>query len=136
VSSTRHLELTKSAYAAALHGSYEDFLALLADEILIILPESLPHGGRYEGKEGARRLRAKLLGAWREFDVKVLEYLTGVDSVIGVIHLRGVLSSSAKAVDMRIAEYWRFRGDKVIELRAYYFDTHAVARLVARTAEI
>lgn len=126
--SADHLELTKKAYAAALHGSYEDFLSLLAEEVRIFLPESLPHGGSYYGKEGARQLRAKLMNAWRQFDVTVLEYLTGAETVVGIIYLQGVLSSSAKAVDMRIAEYWRFRGEKVIELRAYYFDTHAVAQ--------
>jgi|SRR5579862_6440377 len=132
--STNRLEVTKKAYAAALHGRYEDFIALLADNIRIMLPESLPHGGTYLGKEGARQLRAKLIDAWRTFDVAVLEYLTGVDSVVGIIHLKGVLNSTAAAVETRIAEYWRFSGEQVIELTAYYFDTHAVAQLVARKA--
>jgi uncharacterized protein len=134
--STNHLEFTKKAYAAALHGSYEDFLALLADNIRIVLPESLPHGGTYHGKEGARQLRARLISAWRVFDVSVVEYLSGVDSVVGIIHLKGVLSSNANTVDMRIAEYWRFSGQLVIELTAYYFDTHAVTQLIARKAAL
>ena len=131
---TNHLGLTKKAYAAALHGSYEDFLALLAHDVRIVLPESLPHGGTYHGKEGARQLRAKLISAWQVFDVSVLEYLTGVDSVVGIIHLKGVLSSAETAVDMRIAEYWRFSGQEVVELTAYYFDTHAVTQLIAHNA--
>jgi uncharacterized protein len=124
-----YLALTQQAYAAALGGSYEDFLALLDDEVLIRLPQSLPHGGTYHGKEGALALRGRLLTAWNAFEVEVLEYLTGSDSVIALIRLRGTLSATGGAVDMRIAEYWRYRAGKVIELSAYYFDTHAVARL-------
>lgn len=123
------MQLTQRAYEAALRGSYDDFMALLDEDVVIMLPESVPHGGVYRGKDGARQLRAKLLGAWREFDVAVLEYLSGGDSVIGLIHLKGVLSATGAPVDMRIAEYWRFRAGRVIELSAYYFDTHAVARI-------
>ncbi|HUA90230.1 MAG TPA: nuclear transport factor 2 family protein [Steroidobacteraceae bacterium] len=123
-----NLQLVQRAYAAALGGSYEDFLALLDDEVTIVLPDSLPHGGTYQGKAGARALRARLLGAWRAFDVVVLEYLSGGDSVVGLIHLKGVLSATGRSVDTRIAEYWRLRAGRVVELSAYYFDTHAVAR--------
>jgi uncharacterized protein len=125
-----HLALTQQAYAAALGGAYEDFLALLDDEVLIRLPPSLPHGGTYHGKEGALELRRRLLNAWNAFGVEVLEYLTGTESVIGLIRLRGTLTATRNAVDMHIAEYWRYRAGKVIELSAYYFDTHAVVELV------
>jgi ketosteroid isomerase-like protein len=122
------LTVTREAYDAALTGSYEDFLALLDEDIRIILPDSLPHGGSFRGIAGARELRGRLLAAWSAFNVEVLEYLTGQDSVIALIHLVGVLSSTGRAVDTRIAEYWRYRAGKVIELSAYYFDTDAIAR--------
>lgn len=123
------MQLTQRAYEAALRGSYDDFLALLDEDVVIMLPDSLPHGAVYRGKDGARQLRARLLSAWREFNVVVLDYLSGSDSVIALIHLKGVLSATGAPVDMRIAEYWRFRSGLVVELSAYYFDTHAVARI-------
>jgi uncharacterized protein len=125
-----NLELTQRAYQAALRGSYDDFLALLDENISLELPSCLPHGGSYRGKSGARQLRERLIGSWNAFDVEVLEYLTGPETVIAIIRLQGTLKGADRGVDMRIAEYWRFRDGLVTELRAYYFDTHAVVEAV------
>jgi len=121
-----NLSLTLKAYEASLRGSYDDFLALLHPQIRITLPASLPHGGSYQGKEGARQLRGKLLAAWSDFRVEILEHLLGADSVITMIRLQAVAKDTGRHVDMRIAEFWRFRDSQVVELTAYYFDTKAV----------
>jgi len=126
VTLSRNLVLAQKAYAGALRGPYEDFIALLDEDVNIILPASLPHGGKYTGKSGAQELRSRLLSTWAAFDVEVLEYLTGTDSVVALIRLKGVLKSTGKSVDMPIAEYWRFRAGLVRDLVAYYFDTHVV----------
>ncbi len=121
-----NLRLTLRAYEASLHGSYEDFLALLHPQVHITLPASLPHGGSYQGTEGARLLRQRLLAAWSAFAVEILEHLVGADSVITMIRLKAVAKPSGRPVDMKIAEFWRFRDGQVVELSAYYFDTKAV----------
>jgi len=121
-----NLSLVLKAYEASLRGSYEDFLELLHPQIRITLPESLPHGGSYEGREGARQLRQRLLGAWSDFRVDILEHLVGADSVITLIRLKAVAKPTGRNVDMKIAEYWRLRDGLVMELSAYYFDTKAV----------
>lgn len=121
-----NLALTLKAYEASLRGSYEDFLALLHPQVRITLPESVPHGGSYEGRDGARQLRQRLLGAWSDFQVDILEHLVGADSVITLIRLKAVAKPTGRNVDMKIAEYWRFRDGLVVELSAYYFDTKAV----------
>jgi ketosteroid isomerase-like protein len=121
-----NLKLTLQAYEASLRGSYEDFLALLDDDVSIVLPTSLPHGGAYRGKAGARQLRERLMLAWADFAVEILEYLTGKDSVIAIIRLKAVAKATGESVDMRIAEFWRFGEGKVVELSAYYFDTKVV----------
>jgi ketosteroid isomerase-like protein len=121
-----NLSLTLKAYEASLRGSYEDFLALLHPQIRITLPESLPHGGSYAGRQGAQQLRDRLLGAWSDFQVDILEHLEGADSVISLIRLKAVARHTGRHVDMKIAEYWRFLDGQVVELSAYYFDTKAV----------
>ncbi len=121
-----NVSLTLKAYEASLRGSYEDFVALLHPEIRISLPASLPHGGSYQGKEGARQLREKLLAAWSDFRVDILEHLVGADSVITMIRVKAVAKATGRDVDMKIAEFWRFRDGQVAELSAYYFDTKAV----------
>ena len=120
-----NVSLTLKAYEASLRGSYEDFVALLHPEIRISLPASLPHGGSYQGKEGARQLREKLLAAWSDFRVDILEHLVA-DSVITMIRVKAVAKATGRDVDMKIAEFWRFRDGQVAELSAYYFDTKAV----------
>jgi ketosteroid isomerase-like protein len=120
------LELTKRAYELTLRGSFDEWLTMLADDVCIVLPPSIPHGGTYRGHEGARLLRSRLLASWSEFDADILDYLVGQDSVIAIIKLRAVARATGRKVEARIAEYWRFRAGQVVELSAYYFDTKAV----------
>jgi ketosteroid isomerase-like protein len=127
-----NLSLTLKAYEASLRGSYEDFLALLHPQVRITLPASLPHGGNYEGRDGALRLRERLMAAWSDFRVDILEHLVGADSVITMIRLQAVAKHTGRSVDTKIAEFWRFRDGQVIELSAYYFDTQAVFEICTK----
>jgi uncharacterized protein len=122
-----NLALTLKAYEASLRRPYEEFVALLHPEITITLPPSLPHGGTYHGRAGAWQLRERLLAAWSDFRVEILEHLVGADAVVTMIQLQAVAKASGRPVNSRIAEFWRFRDGQVLELSAYYFDTKAVA---------
>jgi ketosteroid isomerase-like protein len=122
-----NLALTLKAYEASLRRPYEEFVALLHPEITITLPPSVPHGGTYHGREGAWQLRARLLAAWSDFRVEILEHLVGADAVVTMIQLQAVAKATGRPVSNRIAEFWRFREGQVLELSAFYFDTKAVA---------
>jgi ketosteroid isomerase-like protein len=119
------------ALAAAIDANF-------AEDAAIEWPASLPHGGRIEG---ARTLRKMFAG------------IANPDAPAGVTNLKLVraLGDSAdvaawitfdwKHPDGTIApnsavEMWRFDADgKAAEIRAFYWDTDAIARPAGKESE-
>ena len=84
---------------------------------------SLPYGGEYHGPEGLLRLYKAVFSIWETFEVEVKELLDAGQTVVALIHLRVKLKGSGRTVEMPVAEFWRLRDGKVVELRPFYWDT-------------
>jgi len=123
-----NIAVVSQVYETAARGAADEMLALMDDDIRIVLPEALPYGGTYRGKQGVRDLGAKLYAAWSEFRYDVLRYMTGDDCVAAVIELKSLARATGRQVHMPIAEVFRLRGGLVIEIQAFYFDSAQAAR--------
>jgi ketosteroid isomerase-like protein len=121
--------------AAALAATID---AHFADDAAIEWPPTLPHGGRIEG---ARKLRAVFAGIAKPdapAGVTNLDLVCAVGDNADVAawitfdwkHPGGALAPNS-AVEM-----WRFDdAGKVTEIRAFYWDTDAIARPAVEAAE-
>jgi ketosteroid isomerase-like protein len=123
-----NIELVGRVYETAVRGAAEEMLALMDDDIRIVLPPALPYGGTYRGKAAVRDLGLKLVEAWSEFRYEVLHYTSGGDYVTAVIELQSIARASGREVRMPIAEVFRLRGGRVLEIQAFYFDAGLAAR--------
>ena len=126
--SRANIEIVSRIYETAARGAADEMLALMDDDICIALPGALPYGGTYHGKAAVRDLGTKLVAAWSEFRYETLHYTTGGDYVIAVIELQSVARTSGREVRMPIAEVFRLRTGRVLEIQAFYFDTAQAAR--------
>jgi ketosteroid isomerase-like protein len=55
-----NIAVVSQVYETAARGAADEMLALMDDDIRIVLPEALPYGGTYRGKQGVRDLGTKL----------------------------------------------------------------------------
>jgi ketosteroid isomerase-like protein len=100
-------------------GDFDTAERLLTDDFFIIEADGLPMAGEYRGKTALRGLYAHVFGTLKVADLEPEGMSVGGDYVVNLISFRFENPDLASA---QLAEVFRFRGDKVCEIRPYYFD--------------
>ena len=113
------LAIVNTLYASTGAGDFDTAESLLTDDFFIIEAEGLPMAGEYRGKTALRGLYAHVFGTLKVADLEPEGMSIGGDYVVNLISFRFENPDLASA---QLAEVFRFRGDKVCEIRPYYFD--------------
>ena len=113
------LAIVDELYASTGDGDFDTAESLLTDDFFIIEAEGLPMAGEYRGKTALRGLYAHVFGTLKVADLEPEGMSVGGDYVVNLISFRFENPDLASA---QLAEVFRFRGDKVCEIRPYYFD--------------
>jgi ketosteroid isomerase-like protein len=114
-------------------------LAELDPDVVVDVPESLPHGGIWRGHEGFTRLFDAVTEHWQEFEVVyngAKWHQIDDRRILTEGRLHGVLRADGLLVDMPVASIFTFTGRGLSRLDHFYKDTAAiVARRPARATE-
>ena len=113
------LAIVNTLYASTGAGDFDTAEMLLTDDFFIIEAEGLPMAGEYRGKTALRGLYAHVFGTLKVADLEPEGMSVGGDYVVSLMSFRFENPDLASA---KLAEAFRFRGDKVCEIRPYYFD--------------
>ena len=113
------LAIVAELYASTGAGDFDTAERLLTDDFFIIEADGLPMAGEYRGKTALRGLYAHVFGTLKVADLEPEGMSVGGDYVVNLISFRFENPDLASA---QLAEVFRFRGDKVCEIRPYYFD--------------
>ena len=113
------LAIVAELYASTGAGDFDTAESLLTDDFFIIEADGLPMAGEYRGKTALRGLYAHVFGTLKVADLEPEGMSVGGDYVVNLISFRFENPDLASA---QLAEVFRFRGDKVCEIRPYYFD--------------
>lgn len=110
-------------YLAAAIGDYDAMEAYLTDDFRVEMSPALPFAGVFEGKGALRELFPAVMRALGVTNIERGEYMVSSDSV----SYKAIMSVSAPEVEpLEMLEVFRFRGNNVCEIRAYYFNPHHV----------
>ena len=132
---TEPVEVLKGAYAAwkqSRGAGVDDWLAILApDAKLGSLAEGAPgaefsQGG--EGHEAVRRYLERLNADWEMITFDMDDYIADGDRVAVMGHCSWRNRQSGRVISTKKADFWRFRGGKVVEFFEFY-DTAEVRGL-------
>ncbi|AUX42405.1 uncharacterized protein SOCE26_038360 [Sorangium cellulosum] len=119
-------QVIQSIYDTGKTDDFETILSFMDPDLVIQEAESLPYGGTYHGPEGFHRLIARVFESVRSLHVEVEGMLADGDQVIAMLRVKLGLKGSDREFETKVAEYWRLRDGKVIELRPFYWDTAAL----------
>jgi ketosteroid isomerase-like protein len=128
----RQLDIIKALYEASGAGDWTTAASYLTDDFYATEANTLPFAGTYRGRNGLQELFTKVMGMMdvSGFDIKART--AGDDHVVVILD---IILADAAQTRIPIAEMFRFRGDKVCEIRPFYFDpTPVVAAVRARPA--
>lgn len=122
------LAIVDALYAATGVGNFDLAETMLTDDFFVEEAAGLPMAGTYRGKGALRELFIKVMGM---VDVTGLDRkvtCVGGDCVIVLVDFMFADPSLKRA---EVAEVFRFRGDKVCEIRPFYFEPGVLLAAVA-----
>lgn len=122
--SDENVKIVRGVYEAAKQGDLAAGLAVLDPSFVLHEADSLPYGGSYHGPEGFAQGFGTIVQHLGPFEFELENVLgAGDEHVLVLIHIWGTAPATGKAYDMNIAELWKLRDGKAVELRPYYWDT-------------
>ncbi len=130
-----NLETLRLMFAAFNAGDRAAQEALMDPDVTITEAAGLPYGGIYRGIAGWWELIGKIMATYRTVTTVPLEIIgeAAGDRFAALHRLTGTAAATGRTVDLEIFELWVFRAGKIIEVRPFYWDTHAVACATAGT---
>jgi hypothetical protein len=124
--------IVDALYSASGVGDFDTAEALFTDDFFITEASSLPFAGRYSGKSALRDLYTKVMAC---MNVAALERsFLAVSETEAVCHVTFRFADPALE-PAELLELFRFRGDKVCEIKPYYFDPAPVVAACAAKAK-
>ena len=114
----QQLATVRTLYEVSGKGDWPAAEAMLTDDFFVTEAGTLPFAGVYRGRSALRQLFTTVFSSVTVTGLEFKAMTQGDDHVIAVIEL--VLGPNGDRV--QVAELFRFRGDKVCEIRPYYFD--------------
>ncbi len=125
-------DIVDAIYGAAAIGDYDAMEAYLTDDFRVEMSPALPFGGLYQGRGALRELFPAVMGALGVTNIDRSEYMTSSDSV----SYKAIMSVGAPNIEpLEMLEVFHFQGNKVREIRAYYFNSdHVVSACEANAS--
>jgi ketosteroid isomerase-like protein len=106
-------------YGLTAAGDWDAVAERLTDDFVVTEADGLPMAGRFEGRNALRDLYVKVMGTLDVAALDRVETTVGGDYAVAILSFRFADPSLPPA---EICEMFRFRGDKLAEIKPFYFD--------------
>ncbi len=107
-------------YAAFDRGDFEGVLELFLPDVIWRQPEGVPEAGTFHGTAEVRGWFRQWGEIFDEVRIEASDYVRVNDAtLLARVQLRGVGRGSGAPVELRFAQAWTFRGDRVALVREY-----------------
>jgi len=123
ISDAAKIEIVEALYAASGQGDFDTAESFLTDDFFITEEDALPFAGRYEGKTALRELYAKVMTMMDVQALDVVQHTAGGDHVVTILSF---VFADDGLEPAHLCEVFRFRDDKICEIKPYYFSAAPV----------
>ncbi len=121
-----NIEITKQLYAYAVAGDWEGMEKYMHPDFAVIESEGLPYAGKYEGIKGFQEIARTVFSFFDKLAVEPTHYMEGDDYVVAIVSIRGKGKKTGRAFESDLLELFRFKDDKVIEIKPYYWNQQLI----------
>jgi hypothetical protein len=109
----------RAAYQAFNRGDIDAAVRVLDKNVEWIEPVEFPGGGSYHGVEGAKRYLTQSRAGAAQVISEPERFLVSGDRIVVYVHARVLPKESSAWQDVRLADVYRFRHGKAVEMRAF-----------------
>jgi len=128
--SNRLIEIVNEMYAALPATDWETFQSHMHPDFCVVEADTLPMAGTFAGLEGFQELVGVVFGMFSEFIPEVRDMAVSDNRVMVWVDMTLTGAKSGKTIHTPMIEVFSFEGEKVTEIRPFYFDTDLIASIV------
>lgn len=120
------IEITKQLYSAAVAGDWQALEKYVHPDFAIIESEGLPYAGRYEGIQGFQDIVKIVFKYFDRLAVEPTHYMEGDGYVVAIVSFKARGKLTGESFETDLLELFRFEGDRVIEIKPYYWNQQLI----------
>jgi uncharacterized protein len=109
----------RAAYAAFNHGDIDAAVRAFDKHVEWTEPAEFPGGGTYHGVAGAKQYLTQSRAGAAQVISEPERFIPSGDLIVAFVHARVLSKGSAAWQDVRLADVYRFRNGKVVEMHAF-----------------
>lgn len=109
----------------------ERWVELFDGGVVLVEPESLPHGGRHEGLDDFRSVQAGMRELWEQRIEGAEYWQCAEDRVVLRIVIRWTARATGRSVVLPMVDLIRFSDGKIVQIEAFVHDTKALLDTLA-----
>ena len=113
------ISVLRGAYAAFNRGDIDAAVQPLDPQIEWSEPTQFPGGGTYHGREGAKQYLTQSRAAWAEVISEPEQFISVGERIVVFVYARVRAKGSSDWQEVRLADVYRFRDGKAIQMRAF-----------------
>jgi ketosteroid isomerase-like protein len=112
-------DLVTGFYTAFGRGDVPAILTALDDDIAWHVPETLPHGGDFRGREDVGRFFQGIGEQWESIELELDDLVSGDDRVVALVRLNGKLRATGEEARYASAHVWTIRNGSPVRFDEY-----------------
>ena|SRR2546425_876454 len=112
-------ETISELYGAFGRGDVPALLAMLDEDVDWRVPENLPHGGDFQGRDAVERFFQGIGESWEGLEVDLEGLTSEGDRVVAVSHIHGRLRATGERTGYSSAHVWTLRDGVVLRFAEY-----------------
>jgi uncharacterized protein len=113
------METISDVYAAFARGDITAITDTVAEDIDWRVPENLPHGGEFHGRDGVLRFFQGLDQTWDGLGLELDALVSGDDRVLAVASIRGRLRATGEETGYKSVHAWTVDGGVPVRFQEY-----------------
>jgi uncharacterized protein len=112
-------ETISDVYGAFGRGDIPELLAMLDENIAWRVPENLPHGGDFAGRDGVGRFFERIGENWEDLQVELDGLTSEGDRVVAMANIHGRLRADGEQHGYRSAHVWTLHDGVPVRFAEY-----------------
>jgi ketosteroid isomerase-like protein len=129
--------IVKNFLLCFLTDDFDGAEDLLTEDFVLREAECLPYGGDWTGKDAFRRMSKKFREVWEAHSKNDSEhvYIDGGEGVVACVAVTPVTArSTGTSMELRAAEIFTIRDQKIAKLEVFYWDTNKIVDAQGRSS--
>ena len=112
-------DIISELYAAFARGDIPAIVGMVAEDVDWRVPENLPHGGDFHGRDGVMRFFQGLGANWDGLELDLDGLVSGPDRVLAVANIHGRVRATGEQSGYKSVHVWTLRDGVPVRFAEY-----------------